>query len=144
LKRKKVKIEIPAIKMLMNDLPPLSQNPFLALGMVPVIERLPFKRNAPNSNPSTAKKEKLFFLLCFFFNFLFVYDSYTGGFHCNISIYIKYPYLVHPLHYFPSSPTPLLEMTERFNVPYSHIYRKYLNHFHTSFPLEPFFTLPWP
>jgi hypothetical protein len=54
------------------------------------------------------------------------------GFLCDISnIHVLDPSLIHPLHWSPSYPTPLLEMTlTGFSVPYSIWYRKNLNHIH--------------
>jgi hypothetical protein len=51
-----------------------------------------------------------------------------------------FPSLVHPLHC-SSSSSPLLKMTlAGFNVPYSHMCRKQVNHIHPSLPSS--FTLP--
>jgi hypothetical protein len=64
--------------------------------------------------------------------FLFVYDSFTGGFIVTFPyIHILSPGLVHPLHYSPSSPT--LTLTG-FNVPYSYMNKKYLNHIQPPLP----------
>jgi hypothetical protein len=58
----------------------------------------------------------------FFLTFLLVTFPY---------IHILYPNLVHLLHYPPSFPTHLLKVTlAGFSVPYSYMYRKYLNHSH--------------
>jgi hypothetical protein len=56
-------------------------------------------------------------------------------------ICILYPCLGHPLHYSPSSLTPLLKMTVMgFNVPYAYMYRKYPSHVHHLLPSS--FILP--
>jgi hypothetical protein len=75
--------------------------------------------------------------------FLLVYDSYIGGFD------VTFPYmhilnlsLVHSTN-LPLLPLPFLEMTlTGFNVLYSYMYRKYLNHIHPYFTL--FIYLPSP
>jgi hypothetical protein len=75
-------------------------------------------------------------------NFNSIYYLYRG-LCCDTPLYMctVYPSLVHPLHYSLSSPTPLLKMTSTgFNVPYSYMYRKYLNHIHR--PLLSSFTFP--
>jgi hypothetical protein len=64
----------------------------------------------------------------------FVYASYTEGFAIFPYIHILYSGLVHPLHYSPSSPNSLLKMTlTGFSVPYSYMYRKYLNYIHPPY-----------
>jgi hypothetical protein len=79
-----------------------------------------------------------------------VYDSYTEGFFmtymyiytCMYIIYVSYPKLVQNFHYSPCYPIPLLNMTSTdFNVPYSHLYAKYVSHFHS--PLASSFTFPF-
>jgi hypothetical protein len=68
--------------------------------------------------------------------FLLIYDSCTGGFIVTFSyiyiciyVYIGYPGLVHPLHYFPSFPTSLLSLTlTGFSVSYSCMYRTHIHH----------------
>jgi hypothetical protein len=60
-------------------------------------------------------------------------------------IHIFYPGLVHPLYYTTFYHIPLLKIISTgFHVPYSHMYRKFINHIH--FPLGSSFTHPlaWP
>jgi hypothetical protein len=75
---------------------------------------------------------------CFYFifkMFLLAYDSCTGGVVTFPYVYMLHPRLLHPLHYFLSSSTPLPKMTlADFNVPYLYMYRKYLNHIHYLLP----------
>jgi hypothetical protein len=67
---------------------------------------------------------------------LLVSDTYTGGF---IVTFPYYPELVHSLHYCTSCPVPLLMVAStNFSIPYSYLYRKYINHIH------PLYFLPLP
>jgi hypothetical protein len=76
-----------------------------------------------------------------FFSVL-VYDRHTGDLIVTFPyVYILYPSLDHPLHHSLSSLTPFLTMTlTGFDVPYSYMYRKYLNHI--QHPLPSLFTFP--
>jgi hypothetical protein len=76
--------------------------------------------------------------------FFLVYNSCTRGFHCDISIYVyNLPGFVHPSIILPLPLSPFLNITWRsFSFPYSHMCRKYLNHFHL--PVLFSFTLPLP
>jgi hypothetical protein len=75
-------------------------------------------------------------------NNLLVYDSYTGDFIETFPyIHVLYPELAHPLHCSPSYHILLLKMTSTgFNVSYSYVYRKFLNHILP--PLPSSFTFP--
>jgi hypothetical protein len=85
-------------------------------------------------------KHKIFVKSVFLKTFLWVHNSCSGGFIVTyLCMHTMYPSLVYP-----SSPLfslPLLKMTSTgFNVPYSFIHRKYINHVNpplpSSFPLS--------
>jgi hypothetical protein len=74
----------------------------------------------------------------FFFKDMFVYDGYTGNiivtFPC---ICVWWPELVNPLHYSPFYLSPLLMVIlSGLNIPYSYLYRKYINQIHLLYFLE--------
>jgi hypothetical protein len=74
--------------------------------------------------------------------FLLVYDSYTGGFVVTFPyIHVLYPELAHPLH--SSCSLLLLVVTVTvFSVPYSYMYRKYIDHIHLLYPPSSTSALP--
>jgi hypothetical protein len=86
------------------------------------------------------KLSRILFCKCF----LLVYGSYTGGFSVTFPyIHILYSDLVLPLHYSPSSPASLLKMTSvGFSIPYSCMYRRYLNHNQPPLPSSIILPLP--
>jgi hypothetical protein len=77
------------------------------------------------------------YILIYYFSFilttfLWVYNSCTWDIVMTFPyMHTMYPDLVHPLHYSLSSQFCLFKMTlTGFNVPYSYISRKYINHIH--------------
>jgi hypothetical protein len=63
---------------------------------------------------------------------LLVYDSYTGSYIVTFSYtHVLYSELFHPLHYSPFNTILLLNETlTAFNVPFTYLFRKYINYIH--------------